>query len=113
MTPQTFSQGDILLADLVFSSAKGVKRRPVIVIADLLNDDILVAPVTSHPSRTEFDCLVKEWKETGLKLPSTIRVNKISTVAKTCVRAPLGKLSSSDFSVFEQCLKQFLSRIVN
>jgi mRNA interferase MazF len=113
MIRQTFSRGDILLADLVFSTAQGVKRRPVIVIADLLDDDILVAPVTSHPSRTEFDCPVKEWKETGLKLPSTIRVNKISTIAKTCVRAPLGKLRSSDSSDFERRLKQFFSSIVN
>ena len=113
MTLPTFSRGEILLVDLMFSSAQGIKRRPVIVICDLLDDDLLVAPITSHPSRTEFDCPVNEWKEAGLKLPSTIRVNKFSTVAKTCVRAQLGKLSSSDSLAFVQCLKQFLSRIAN
>jgi hypothetical protein len=43
----SFSPGDILLVPVVFSDRTGQKRRPVVVVHDSGDADLLVAPVTS------------------------------------------------------------------
>ena len=46
--PQLHSPAEILLAALVFTSQAGAKKRPVMVIRDTRDDDLLVAPVTGQ-----------------------------------------------------------------
>ena len=43
MTGGMYSQGDILLAALVFSNQAGLKRRPVMVVYDSGDVDLLVS----------------------------------------------------------------------
>jgi hypothetical protein len=57
MGTPAYSRGDVLFAWLVFSDGQGTKRRPVLVVQDFGDDDLLVVPVTSHPpepARTWF-----------------------------------------------------------
>lgn len=113
MPAPAYSQGEVLLAWLVFSDGQGSKRRPVLVVHDFGDDDLLVAPVTSHPARTITDAVVSGWKEAGLKLPSTTRVEKLATIEKSCVERKLGRLLPPDFTTFKEVLatvcKQFLA----
>jgi hypothetical protein len=48
-------QGEAHLAWLVFSDGQGSKRRPVLVLHDFGDDDLLVAPVTSQRARIATD----------------------------------------------------------
>ena len=93
-----FSLGDVLLALLAFSDAQGAKRRPVMVVRDFGDDDLLVVPVTSHPARTGSDVGVNQWREAGLKLPSTVRAEKLATIEKSCVVRGLGALLPADLA---------------
>ena len=45
----THIQGEVLLAWLVFSDGQGGKRRPVLVVHDFGDDDLLVVPITARP----------------------------------------------------------------
>ena len=49
--PKGYAPGDILLAGLVFTSQTGAKRRPVMVIRDGGDDDLLVVPVTGQAAQ--------------------------------------------------------------
>ena len=49
MANATFAFGDLLLALLIFSDGQGSKKRPVLVVYDFGDADLLVVPVTSHP----------------------------------------------------------------
>ena len=113
MPAPAYSQGEVLLAWLVFSDGQGSKRRPVLVVHDFGDDDLLVVPVTSHPSRTASDIVVSGWKEAGLKLPSTARVEKLATIEKSCVERKLGRLLPADFTTLKEVLAVVCKQLVS
>jgi len=80
-----YKRGEVLLAWLVFSDGQGAKRRPVLVIHDFGDDDLLVVPITSQHARVQTDLILPNWKNAGLKLPSIVRVEKLATIAKSSV----------------------------
>jgi mRNA interferase MazF len=106
-------QGEVLLAWLVFSDGQGAKRRPVLVVHDFGDDDLLVAPITSQRARTAADLVLTDWKSAGLQLPSTVRTEKLATISKSCVARKLGAPPSAELVrvketlavVFKQILK--------
>ena len=80
----------MLLSFLVFSDGQGRKRRPVLVVHDFGDVDVLVVPVTSHPARVQTDVVLLDWRGAGLMLRSTVRAEKLATIEKSCVARKLG-----------------------
>jgi mRNA interferase MazF len=107
-----FLRGDVVLAWLVFSDRQGSKRRPVLVVHDFGDDDLLVVPVTSHATRIASDLVVSQWSKAGLRLPSIIRVAKLATLDKSCVERQLGRLAAEDLAKFGQTLAIVCQEIV-
>jgi mRNA-degrading endonuclease toxin of MazEF toxin-antitoxin module len=107
MASLTFLKGEVLLALLVFSDNQGSKRRPVLVVHDFGDSDLLVVPITSHTVRTQTDVFLSDWKNAGLKLPSTVRTEKFATIAKSCVVKKLGALPANDLT----CVNQSISAV--
>lgn len=107
-----YKQGEVLLAWLVFSDGQGNKRRPVLVIQDFGDKDLLVVPITSHPSRGERDVALSEWKSAGLKLPSTTRLEKFATIAKSCIERRMGMLSLVDLTRSQKILETIFKQII-
>lgn len=103
----------MLLAGLVFSDGQGAKRRPVLVLHDFGDDDLLVVPITSQHARVQTDLILPNWKNAGLKLPSIVRVEKLATIAKSSVVRKLGAISPPESDrvketldiIFQQILK--------
>ena len=103
----------MLLAWLVFSDGQGVKRRPVLVVHDFGDDDLLVVPITSQRVRTAADLVLSDWQSAGLKLPSVVRIEKLATIEKSCVARKLGALPPAELvrvkdtlaAVFKQILE--------
>jgi mRNA interferase MazF len=106
-----YSQGDVLLAWLFFTDGQASKRRPVLVVQDFGDDDLLVVPITSHPTRGDMDLLITDWKTAGLRLPSVIRVAKLATIEKTCVARKLGGLPQTALIQFKETLTVVCRRI--
>ena len=104
MTQPMWSQGQILLLFLRFFDGDGAKRRPVLVVHDFGDADILVVPITSHAARGPGDMTVRNWAGAGLRLPSTVRVEKLATIEKSCVVRVLGTLAEEDLAIFRQGL---------
>ena len=108
----TYAQGDVLLAFLTFSDGQGGKRRPVLVLHDFGDADLLVVPVTSHPIRLETDLTLADWKSAGLRLPSTVRVEKFSTIAKSSIAQKLGTLPAADLAGVKRTLSDVFKQIL-
>jgi mRNA interferase MazF len=100
----TWAQGEVLLAFLPFSDGLGGKRRPVLVVHDFGDADLLVVPVTSHPARLAADVILTDWKGAGLRIPSTVRVGKLATIEKSCIVRKLGALPPDDALRFGRTL---------
>jgi mRNA interferase MazF len=104
MPEPVHAQGDVLLAWLVFSDGEGRKRRPVLVVHDFGDDDLLVLPITSQPARIPADVVLSDWQGAGLRLPSTVRAEKLATIGKSVVARKLGVLPPADLASVRQAL---------
>lgn len=103
--------GDVLLVPIVFSEGSQAKRRPVLVVRDTGDIDLLVVPITSHPPRGAEDVTLHEWRAAGLRLPSTARMSKLATVAKATVIRKLGQLADRDARQTREALRRFFEAI--
>ena len=85
--------GDICLLNFPFANGTSNKKRPVLVLLDTQDNDIIVCRITRRMYHTKYDFQVKNWTEAGLKLPSVIRLHKIATLEKKLVYKKLGKIN--------------------
>jgi len=67
-----------------------------VVLLDSGDDDFVAAPITSRPRVSEYDVPVQQWREAGLNTASTIRVHKLTVLAKDEIVHRLGELSELD-----------------
>jgi mRNA interferase MazF len=90
-----FDLGDIVLLKFPFTNSQTFKKRPALILNDFNDHDILVCRIISQTYTTSFDVDINNWKESGLKLPSVIRVHKLATLEKDMVESVLGKIDDS------------------
>lgn len=107
-----YAQGEVLLAWLVFSDGQDGKRRPVLVVHDFGDDDLLVAPITSQAARVSSDVILSSWQNAGLKFPSIVRAEKLATISKSCVARKLGALSSTEWVRVKETLAAIFKQIL-
>ncbi|SMD46230.1 mRNA interferase MazF [Aquiflexum balticum DSM 16537] len=100
--------GDIVLLKFPFTDTKGAKKRPALVIKDFEDGDIIVCRITSQLYETQFDFLLKNWKECGLILPSVIRVHKIATLEKNIVEMKMGEINSKSKKAISKIIKKLM-----
>ncbi|MBD2363159.1 type II toxin-antitoxin system PemK/MazF family toxin [Anabaena minutissima FACHB-250] len=79
---QNYQSGSVILLKLPFSDAVTFKLRPVLLLLDTGDDDVIVARITSQITQTAFDVEIIEWQQAGLMRPSVVRLHKINTVEK-------------------------------
>jgi len=87
--------GDIVLLKFPYTDGKTFKRRPALIINDYNDGDIIVCRITSQIYNSKQDIYLDNWENSGLKLPSVIRVHKIATLEKDMVEIILGKNNES------------------
>lgn len=103
--------GDVLLARLPFPDGAGFKNRPILLVHDHGDSDLLVAPITSHHVRGIADTRIEDWQAAGLRVPSTVRMSRLATLAKTVVLHELGSLTLRDISTTRRALREFLASL--
>jgi mRNA interferase MazF len=87
--------GDIVLIKFPFSDGLSFKKRPALVINDMDDGDIIVCRITSQIYKSDYDIYLETWKESGLRLPSVIRVHKLATLSKDMVETIMGRIDNS------------------
>ncbi len=101
-----------MLVPVVFSDGSGHKKRPVVIVYDSGDADLLVAPVTSQAARSPREMPVVNWQRAGLRLTSVVRLEKLATVEKTTVVRRMGRLAPDDWEKVKTVLEQFFADIL-
>lgn len=94
----TFEYGDVVLVEFPETSGSRRKRRPALVIADIGDDDIVLAPITTRMRNSTGDHAITESESAGLIKESCVRLAKISTLEKSLISKKLGRLAAKDFA---------------
>ena len=102
-----YKTGDILLLIFPYSNLNGSKKRPAIVCKDTGDSDVIVARITSSKPKDIYDWNIVDWKNSGLLVPSTIRIHKIATLDKQLIDKQLGYLSAKDLITLKNALANF------
>jgi mRNA interferase MazF len=105
-------KGDVILVPFPFTDLSGQKIRPALVLfTQPKGDDVIVAFISSAPSRKEigFEVLVQPSKENGVKVPSRIRLDKLATLEKKVVVGQLGELDVKSLREVRTILREMFS----
>lgn len=104
--------GDIILTPFPFTDLSGHKVRPALILGTQAGgEDITVCFISSVMKNRihKFDVLIdskyKNFKKTGLKLKSIIRITKIATLDKTIVLGKIGDLDAENIKKVKKVLK--------
>jgi mRNA-degrading endonuclease toxin of MazEF toxin-antitoxin module len=101
--------GELVLIRIGFHQTPGGKVRPAVVLLDAADDDFVAAPVTSRDRTSEFDVPIQEWRAAGLNTASTIRVHKLTVLAKDEIVRRLGELTAADRAALIEVLRRAFS----
>ena len=93
--PERVEFGETWVCRFPFTSGRGAKARPILVLRDL-EADCLVCRITSMPHYGFLDYAPSDWQSAGLDKPSTIRLSRLVTIEKSLLRARIGCLSDID-----------------
>lgn len=104
----TYQPGDLLLVAFPFSTPGQAKNRPALVLLDTGDGDFVAARATTQLQQTPWDIALTEWQHAGLLSPSTVRLHKLATLAKSLVRRSLGHLQPADQQQVAVALQRLL-----
>jgi mRNA interferase MazF len=105
----TLRRGEVALIRIDYHQTPGGKIRPATVLLDSGDDDFVAAPITSRPRRSDFDIVIGHWREAGLNVASTIRIHKLTVLAKDDIVRRLGDLVNADRGALAQALRDAFS----
>jgi mRNA interferase MazF len=88
--------GDLLLVEFPQVGSALTKKRPTLVILDIGDDDVVLAPITSQMRTFQGDLFLQDWRLCGLLKESWLRLAKVTSVKKIKISKVLGHLSASD-----------------
>ena len=101
--------GDIILIPFPFAELTNKKVRPSVVIAETKDKyrDIIVSAISSVVSQktTENEIIIEASSINKLRAKSVIKIDRIVTVKREDMIAPLGKLTESELTMFKQKFK--------
>jgi mRNA interferase MazF len=109
--------GEVFLAKFPFGDTPGMKLRPVLLLTGAMGSvpEVVVAYISSvtPPNVLSSDVLLDptkpEFRSTGLKVPSTLRLHKLAAIHTSSLVRRLGEIDSP---IYEQ-LKTKLRDVFN
>jgi len=109
--------GEIYLAHFPFGDMPGMKLRPVLLLTGTLGSipEVLVAYISSVtpaqllPSDLILDPNKSEYRSTGLKITSVLRLHKLATIHSSSLARSLGTLDAPTFAIVASKLKHLLA----
>src|SRR5262249_31973943 len=93
--------GEFWVADIPFTHGTASKRRPIPVLW-LDGTDLVAAAVTSAAPRSVTDVALADWKGSGLRVASTVRLSRLDCLEQSLLIARIGTISSRDAQAIKQ-----------
>jgi mRNA interferase MazF len=110
-----FQPGEIVHAAFPFTDLTSTNRRPCLVLAQSDSpDDFMVAFITASgtflPSAhaVAIDPIHPEWSKTGLRRPSLIRADKLTTLHLSVISGAIGILPDDLMGSVREKIRQLL-----
>lgn len=91
----TIQPGELWVADILFTDGSASKKRPILVLW-LDGLDLVAAAVTSAAPRSLTDVALTDWKSSGLRVASTVRLSRLDCLEQTLLLTRLGRVSLLD-----------------
>jgi mRNA interferase MazF len=91
----TIQPGEFWVADIPFTGGVGSKRRPVLVLW-LDQADAVVALVTSAAARSNTDVALADWRSSGLRTDSTVRLSRLDCLEQSLLVGRIGMIDPGD-----------------
>jgi mRNA interferase MazF len=91
----TIQAGEFWIAEIPFTSGATAKKRPVLILW-IDGNDVVVAAVTSALPRTKTDVTLADWKISGLRVASTVRLSRLDCLEHSLLLVKIGQLSAKD-----------------
>jgi len=111
-----YKQGDIVLVSFPFTDLSGDKVRPALIVSNRgKGDDATLCFISSIvPSKIlDTEVFIKKdivnFKNTGLKTNSIIKVTKIATLEKKVILGKLGNLDSNDLLKVKAIIRKYFN----
>ena len=98
----TYECGDVVVVTFPQSGSSQRKRRPALVVLDIGDADVVLAPITTQARTARGDDALQEWAASGLLRPSWVRLAKIACLEKRDMTRRLGRLRAPDHTPLRQ-----------
>jgi len=112
MNSSNFEQGEIVVAQILYSEQIGIKTRPALVISNSKfnkkSDDLILLKITSKSKKTEYDIELtnKDIEEGELRTESQIMVDNPVTAYNGMIQNKIGKISNQKLKEVKQKIKE-------
>jgi mRNA interferase MazF len=103
----TIQPGEFWVADIRYTGGQGSKRRPVLVLW-LEGADAVVAAVTSTAARSSTDVPLADWRTSGLRAASTVRLSRLDCLEQTLLIGRIGTISPNDGRAVKQAWSTYV-----
>jgi mRNA interferase MazF len=90
------------LVDVPQAGTSQRKRRPALVVLDIGDADVVLAPITTQTRTARGDDALQEWAASGLLRPSWVRLAKLACLEKRDMTRRLGRLRAQDHATLRQ-----------
>ncbi len=87
--------GDFWIAEILFTSGTGSKKRPILILW-LDGNDVVAVVVTSAKPRTQTDIALNDWSASGLRVASTVRLSRLDCLEQSLLLVKIGQISAAD-----------------
>ena len=102
-----FVKGDVVVVPFPFSDLSASKRRPALVLVDLVGDDLILCQITSQTISDIIAVSINpaDFESGGLNLTSNARPNKLFTADENIVLYRAGRLNA-------EMIDEIISRVI-
>lgn len=104
---EKFVKGDVVVLPFPFSDLTNSKKRPALVVSNLIGDDIILCQITSESRFDDYAIILgnDDFRKGSLNLTSMIRPNRLFTADKSIILYKIGSLK-------ENKIKEIIDKII-
>jgi mRNA interferase MazF len=103
--------GETVVVEYPYSDGRRSKFRPALVLSSQKDGDILFARITTKAPADSFDQMLIEWPQAGLMAPSTVRIEKLTSLLPARVKSRIGRISPRDAESVREALRNFIDSL--
>ena len=96
---ERFVKGDIVVVSFPFYDLSNSKKRPALVLADLIGDDVIICQITSENVNDVYSIPLfsNDFSKGSLHKPSNIRPNRLFTADKNIILKKVAKIKTEKY----------------